>query len=184
MPETEKFTFRFYFSTLNKVLEKPRKFFSKLPQETGLKKSLAFLSVSSLFFAVACTVSGMCPNPFVTGSIFFINAIGMVFISAGLGYMAMTMIMGKNVTFARFFSIYAFSSGVTLLASWIPFFIWLTEPWKWWLIGTGLTKACGFSWKQACLVIGVSIVILVLFFRSLIPVIFYVRSFYLDSNSF
>ena len=184
MPETEKFTFRFYLSTLNQVLEKPRKFFSELPQESGFKKPLAFLSVSSLFFAVACTVSGMCQNPFLTGSIFLINAVGMVFISAGIGYITMTMIMGRNVTFGRFFSIYAFSAGVTLLASWIPFFIWLTEPWKWWLIGTGLTKACGFSWKQACLVIGISIVILVLFFKSMIPVIFYVRSFYFDSNNF
>ena len=176
MPETEKFTFRFYFSTLNKVLEQPRNFFSKLPQESGFKKPFGFLFVSSIFFTVAGIVSGMCPNPFVTGLIFFINAMGMVFISAGIGYMAMTMIMGRNVTFARFFSIYAFSSGVTLLASWIPLFVWLTEPWKWWLIGTGLTKACGFNWKQACLVIGVSIVILVLFFKSLIPVIFYIRS--------
>lgn len=171
MPETKKFTFRFYLLTLNKVLEQPRKFFSELPQESELKKPFGFLIVSSLFFAVAITVSGMCPNPFVIGSIFFINAIGMVFISAGIGYMAMTMIMGRNVTFVRFFSIYAFASGVTLLASWIPLFVWLTEPWKWWLIGIGLTKACGFSWKQAVLVIGISMVVLVLFFRSLIPLI-------------
>ena len=73
-------------------------------------------------------MSNLTPNPLVMGGVFFINAMGMTFIAASIGFMVMIAIMGRRVTFARFFSIYALSAGVTLLASWLPFFIWLTEP--------------------------------------------------------
>jgi hypothetical protein len=81
----------------------------------------------------------------------------------------MVMTMGRTVTFARFLGVYALSSGVTLLASWVPFFALLTEPWKWWLIGTGMTRRFGLRWQQALLIISLSIGILLLFFGSLSP---------------
>jgi hypothetical protein len=166
---TEKFTFSFYFHTLTKLLGQPRIFFSELPQGGGLIKPLGFLVVCDLFFAGASLVSNRPPNPVFWASIYFINAVAMALIAAGLGFMVMVMMMGKRVTFTRFFSIYAFSSGVTLLAAWLPYFIWLTEPWKWWLIGTGMVRACKFSRTQAVFVIGVSIGIMVLFFDLLYP---------------
>ena len=100
-----------------------------------------------------------------------VNAIGMVLIAAALGYLVMALTIGKQVSFTRFFSVYAFSSGVTLLASWIPFFIWITEPWKWWLIGTGMVKGCGFSLSQALVIIGVSISVMFLLFWSVLPLV-------------
>jgi len=57
------------------------------------------------------------------------------------------------------------------LASWIPLFVWLTEPWKWMLIIIGLVKGCGFRWVEAILVVAVSIFIVILLFWSLGPVI-------------
>ncbi len=113
----------------------------------------------------------MPPQPVILGGIFFINAMGMAFIAAGLGYMVMTMIMGKRVTFIRFFSIYALSSGVILLVSWLPFIFWITEPWKWWLIGTGMIKNCDFSLTQVFVIIGMSIATMVLFFWTVLPII-------------
>ena len=110
------------------------------------------------------------PNPVMMGGIFFINAVGMTVVAAGVGYLVMTVIMGTKVTFGRFFSIYALASGVTLLASWIPFFIWLTEPWKWWLIGTGLVKKCGFKLPQVLIIIGLSVGVMFLFFCSVLPI--------------
>jgi len=172
MPPTGNFSLGFYFQALTKMLGEPRRFFSELPRAMGLKRPLGFLFVSSLFFAGASLMSNRPPNPVIMGSIFFINAMGMVFIAAGIGYLVMFMIMGRQVTFTRFFSIYALSFGVTLLASWLPFFMWLTEPWKWWLIGTGMVKGCGFRKIQAAVVIGVTIVVLVLFFWALLPIIF------------
>jgi len=44
----------------------------------------------------------------------------MTLISATLGYMI--MIAGRSVIFGHLFCIYAFSSGVTRLASWMPLF--------------------------------------------------------------
>ena len=158
------FTFKYYFQTLTILIREPKKFFMGLQGEAGLKKPLGFLIVSSILFALAGILGNIYTNPFVMGSIFLVNALGMVFIAAGLGYIVMTLTIGKKVGFNTFFSIYAFSSGVTLLASWVPFFFWLTEPWKWWLIGTGMVKCCGFKTIQAVSVIGLSVGIIILFF--------------------
>lgn len=160
----------FYFQALAKVLGMPVTFFREL-QETGFKQSIGFLVVSSGFFAGASLLTRQFVQPVLSGGILFINAIGMTLIAAGLGYMLMSMFFGKKVTFSRLFAVYAFSAGVTLLASWIPLFIWLTEPWKWVLIGLGLTKSCDFRWHQTVVVIGGSIGIIVLFFKSLLPLI-------------
>jgi len=95
----------------------------------------------------------------------------MVFIMAGLGYLVMTLSIGRKVPFARLFSIYALCSGVTLLVAWVPFFVVFTEPWKWYLIGTGLTKACGVRLRETVLIITLSLAIWILFYWSLIPII-------------
>ena len=171
MENTEKFNFGFYFRVLTKIVREPGRFFSDLPADIGLKQPVGFLLASSLIYVVAGLARSMPSNPVLLGSILFINAVGMVFIAAGLGYMLMLMFMGKQVSFLFFFSVYAFSSGVILLASWLPFFVWLTEPWKWWLIGTGMTKALGFRWTQAVLIIVVSFAIIALFFWSVLPVV-------------
>ncbi len=168
--ETGQFSIGFYFQSLAKVLGEPGAFFREL-QDTGFKQPLGFLLVSSVFFAGARLLTRQFVQPLLSGGILFINAIGMVLIAAGLAYILMTLFFGKKVTFSRLFAVYAYASGVTLLASWIPLFIWLTEPWKWVLIGMGLTKSCGFRWNQTLGVIGGSIGIMVLFFKSLMPLI-------------
>ena len=171
MDSTQKFSFRFYFHVLSKMLGEPRSFFSELPVDIGFIKPLGFLIVSSIFFTGASVVSSMPSNPISLGSIFFINAVGMVLIASCLGYMVMVMFLGRAVTFKKFFSIYAFSSGITLLAAWIPFFIWITEPWKWWLIGTGMARACGFRSWQIIMIIGLSLAIMVLLFWTALPLV-------------
>jgi len=169
MGACDKFNFGFYFHALTRAVREPRRFFSDLPPDIGLKQPLGFLLVSCLFFTIASMARNMTSNP-VVGCILFINAVGMVFISAGLGYMLMVIFMRKKVPFSLFFNIYAFSSGVTLLASWVPFFVWLTEPWKWWLIGTGMVWSLGFKRSQALLIVGLSVILIVLFFWSAIVI--------------
>jgi hypothetical protein len=171
MHSTKNFSFRFYFHALSKMLGEPRSFFSELPVDLGFIKPLGFLIVSSIFFTGAGVVSGIPSNPIYLGSIFFINSVGMVLIASGLGYMVTVMIMGRAVTFKRLFSIYAFSSGITLLAAWIPFFIWFTEPWKWWLIGTGMARSCGFRSWQIIMIIGLSLGIMILLFWTALPLV-------------
>ena len=169
-----RFTFGFYFQTLTKMLSSPSRFFGELPGETGFRQPLGFLIISSLFFAGA-SLTTISENQILTGGILLVNAVVMPFVTAGISFMVITMSMGKRVTFARLFSVYAYATGVTLLASWIPLFVWLTEPWKWMLIIIGLVKGCGFRWIQAILVVAVSVFIMVLFFWSLGPVIVQMR---------
>ena len=172
MTQKKSSIFKFYFQSLTGVLGEPGTFFKKLPADIRLKQPVLFLIISGIFFSIASLLVTPSTSPFVTGSIFFINSVGMTFIAAGLGYMVMTMIIGKQVLFIKFFSIYAFSTGVILLASWVPTFFFITEPWKWWLIGTGLTKSCGLSWWHALLIIGISIIIMIIFFKSLSLLVF------------
>lgn len=172
MINENKFTIRFYFQTMTRVLGEPRKFFIEIPEDITLKTPICFLIISGIFFSIASLLADPSAGSLMTGGIFFINAVGMTLIAATLGYMVMTMLTGRRVSFAKLFSIYAFSSGVTLLASWIPTFFFITEPWKWWLIWTGLVKGCGFTWWQAFIIIGVSVGIIVLFFYSILPLIY------------
>ena len=167
----QRFSLGMYFQCLTRLLGQPRHFFSELDEKLGWKAPFGFLLVSSLFFAGASLIGSMPEKTFVFGSIFFLNALGMTLIAACAGYGVMTMIFGRRVPFVRFFSIYAFSSGVTLLAAWVPFFIWLTEPWKWWLIGIGLRRGLGFSWRQTLVIIGISVAVICLFFWSLLPIL-------------
>ncbi len=111
------------------------------------------------------------PKLAIIAGIFFINAIGMPLVAAGLGYMVMTLMMGRQVGFARFFSVYALSSGVTLLVSWVPFFLVFSEPWKWYLIASGMVGGFGFKWVQVLLIIGLSVGIWLLFFWTVLPLI-------------
>jgi hypothetical protein len=169
-----RFTFGFYFQALTKMLSSPSRFFGELPIETGFRQPLGFLILSSLFFAGA-SLATISENLMLMGGILLMNAIAMPFVTAGMGFMVMAMAMGKRVTFRKLFSVYAYATGVTLLASWIPLFVWLTEPWKWLLIIMGLVKGCGFNWIQAILVVAVSIFVVVLLFWSLIPVIDWIK---------
>jgi hypothetical protein len=160
----------FYFTTLTKSLSCPRHFFSQLPQDIGLKKSFAYLLISSIFFSAASVLTIPTVNPLICVSLYLTNAVGMTCIAAGLGFVVIFILKnGGHVGFHRIFSIYAISSGTTLLAAWIPYFLLFTEPWKWWLIGTGLTKTCRLSLIQTVLVIGLSIGMIVCAFRFIVP---------------
>lgn len=165
------FSIGFYFRSLAKVLGTPGAFFEESLNDAGFRQSVGFLLVSSAFFAVASLTTREFEAPLISGGILFVNAVGMTLIAAGLGYITMIMFWGQKVSFGRFLSVYAFASGVTLLASWIPLFVFITEPWKWLMIGIGLTKTCGLKWLHSFLIIVVSIGMIVLFFQSLWTVI-------------
>ncbi len=176
LTNNDRLTIGSYFQALTRILGSPAQFFGEFPGEVGFRQPFGFLIVSGLFYTGA-SLTCIHESPVIMAGILLVNAIAMPFILAGISYMVMTMSIGKRVTFARLFAVYAFATGVTLLASWIPLFIWLTEPWKWLLIGIGMVKGCGLNGKQAILIIGVSIFIVVLFFWSLAPVVTYIKGF-------
>lgn len=156
-----------YEYSLVRMLIDPRTFFKDLAGRKALSGSLVFAVLCSLLSAGASLLSGAYPNPLVMGMILFINAMGMIVISSGLGYMTMVILKGKKVSFSSMFSVYAFSSGVTLLFSWVTWFLWFTESWKWWLIYTGLKNTCGFTGKQAAVILVVSFAVQFFFLYSL-----------------
>ena len=168
---TGKFSMHFYVQAVFGILGHPRKFFSELPLTIGMKESLIFLMISAFFFCSASLVSIRIHSFYLIGAIYLLNAVGMVFIMAGLGYLVMILSIGKKVPFGRLFSVYALCSGVTLLVSWVPYFVVFTEPWKWYLTGAGMTKGCGLKIKESVLIIGLSLIIWILFYWSLTPII-------------
>ena len=174
MSKSEGFSIGFYFQALSGVVGAPRKFFSDLPDPVGLRRPLGILLASSLFFTVA-SFTCFRENHWVLSSIFLVNALLMPVIAAGIAFMLMLLIVGRRIPFKRFFAIYAFASGVTLLVSWIPFSSWLTEPWKWVLIGLGMVKGGGLTWRQTILILGGSLVLLILLFRAFFPVAAFLR---------
>jgi len=167
----DKFSMHFYVQAVFGILGRPRKFFSQLPLSIGMIPSLTFLVISALFFCAASLMNIRLHSIYLMGGIYLFNAVGMVFIMSALGYLVMILSTGIKVPFARLFSIYALCSGVTLLISWVPYFVVFTEPWKWYLIGTGLTKGCGLKLKEAVLMIVLSLSIWILLYQSLIPII-------------
>jgi len=136
-----------------------------------MTQALGFLFLSAVFFSIAGLMNTDLQNFLVVGGIYMFNAVGMVFILAGLAFAVMTLSIGKKVGFVRLFGIYALCSGVTLLVSWVPHLALLTEPWKWYLIGTGMTRGCGLKLKEALMIMAISLGIWYLFFRAIIAII-------------
>ena len=101
------------------------------------------LLTSSIMYSITRIVISRSEAPFFHIVILLANALGMVFIAAAIGYGLIAVVTGRLVPFKKLLPIYALSSGVTLLVAWLPYSLWFTEPWKWWLIGAGLTD--GFS---------------------------------------
>ena len=167
----DQFSIHFYVQAVFGIMGHPRKFFNRLPQSSGMTQALGFLILSALFFSTAGQLHTNLQNFLVVGGIRMFNAVGMVFILAGLGYVVMTLSIGKKVGFVRLFGIYALCSGVTLLVSWVPYLALLTEPWKWYLIGIGMTRGCGLMLKEALLIMAISLGIWYLFFRTIMAII-------------
>ena len=163
-----------YFQALTGMLSTPGKFFENLPEIVRPGFPLAFLLVSALFFAGA-GITCVGDNRLAMGAIYFINAVAMPFIMSGISYLIITMTMGSKVPFLQLFAVFSFAAGTTLLASWIPLFVWITEPWKWILTGIGMVKACKLGWIQSVLVMTVTIFMVMLIFWSLAPVIVLIR---------
>jgi len=166
-----KFSMPFYVQAVLGILGHPQKFFSELPPAMGMLPSLVYLVISALFFCAASMTSSRPHASYIMGGIYLFNAVGMVFIMAGLGYLVMALTIGRKVSFGRLFSIYALCSGVVLLVSWVPYLNVFTEPWKWYLVGAGLTKGCGMKPKEALLIILLSLAVWMLFFWALMPLL-------------
>lgn len=141
-----------------------------------VKKSLGFLTASCVVSTMAALATNDPINPLKEGAVYFLNGMGMAMVAAGFGFMIMTMFMKKKVPFAHFLSIYALAWGTTVLVAWIPWAVWMAEPWKWWLIGTGMTAGLGFKTRHAVALLVSSIVVMIIFFSTMLPAVNYLKA--------
>jgi hypothetical protein len=163
-----RFSAGFYFQSLTGLLGSPRSFFTRLRGQEGLRTPFLFLLFSALFHTGACLTYIMEHRVLMAGVI-LMNALVMPLAGAAGAFLTSRMLMGTRISFAGLFAVYAYAAGVTLLASWIPLFVWITEPWKWILVALGLVRFGGLTWPRALVVLTGSLVITFLFFGSLSP---------------
>jgi hypothetical protein len=95
----------------------------------------------------------------------------MVYLFSASAYLIMRLIIGKPIDFTELFAVYALASGLTLISSWIPVFSVLTEPWRCWVVWVGMTKGFGFKKIHAAIIVIVSHILVMLFFKGLMPLI-------------
>jgi hypothetical protein len=155
-----------YWDTLSQLIREPRRFFAR---EGGGLSPVAFLAVSSALSALAGISLGAQPGNLVMAAVLFVNAFGMTVLAAVLAYGVLVPLAGRGLTFRRLFDIYAHSAGVTLLVSWNPVLLVVTEPWKWWLVWTGMRVRGGLTRGQAATVLVLSLGLILLLFWTLVP---------------
>jgi len=169
-----RFSAGLYFQSLTGLLGSPRSFFTHLRGQAGLRTPFLFLLFSALFHTGAC-MTYVAESRVLMAGILLLNALVMPMASVGGGFLVVRMFLGRGISFGTLYAVYAYASGVTLLASWIPLFAWITEPWKWILIGLGLVRFAGLTRARALLVLAGSLLITALFFGSLAPALQAIR---------
>ena len=151
---------QFYAYAIVQLLIEPGQFFMELSGKITVKTTVGFMLLSSLFYAVASLLTGAYAQPmWIMSLVFFTNAMGMVLLSAVIGYVTMVLMVGKKAPFSGVLGIYAFSAGITLFLSWLPFMLWFTEPWRWWLVYTGFKNSCKLTGKKSFWIVGLSLVL-------------------------
>jgi hypothetical protein len=161
---------RAYWGTLSMLIRDPRRFFAEEEAAgNGRLSPAAFLAVSSALSALAGICLGGQSGRLVMAAVLFVNAFGMTLLAAALAYTVMVPLAGPRMAFRRLFGIYAHSAGVTLLVSWNPVLLIFTEPWKWWLVWTGMRARGGLSRLQAAVVLVLSLGLILLLFWTLVP---------------
>ena len=171
----EKLTMVSYFQALTRILVCPGNFFKELSHEADFIRPLGCLLISGLFFIGASAIQ-ITENVISMTGILFLNAVFMPVITAWVSYVIIRLYRVKGVSFAGILSVYAYSTSITLMISWIPLFFLITEPWKWTLVFLGLTKGCGLRTIEAVIVIGITVFILISFFWSLGLLISYAKA--------
>jgi hypothetical protein len=161
----------FYIDTLTALLIRPSRFFATAFQEVSAIQSLIVLTLSSIFFAATGTLIRPESASLTTGLILFVNAVGMAVLGSAAGYLAIAATGPRRYAFGQLFSIFSLSSGAVLLIAWVPLAFFITEPWKWWLIGTGMVNGLGMSKTRAAITMLFTFAAMVLLVYAVLPMV-------------
>ncbi|PIE69430.1 MAG: hypothetical protein CSA21_02010 [Deltaproteobacteria bacterium] len=165
-----------YFQTIAALITSPRMFFSGLPQHTGYKQALVFLSMSGLFWA-SLRYTYFSDHSLFQAFTLAANAMGMPCILAAFTFMIMGLFFGRLASYKQITIIYAYATGVTMLISWLPTLEIFTEPWRFFLVAVGLVRWCAFRWIQAITAVVLGVVIMLVMLASMSPVLVYLRQY-------
>ena len=158
--------------SLVQLLIEPGQFFMDITRVTSWKKAAGFLVLGSVFYALASLlIENSGQIPWLMGGIFFFNALGSALIACLIAHGIVRVIRRQRTPFMLFFMIHAFAWGITLFLSWLPFLLWLTEPWKWGLVYLGYRNGCGFGRKTALAVMVGTLAIQFSLFYWVMPIV-------------
>lgn len=165
-------TFQYYGYGLIQILIEPKRFFTELPENASMVKSSGFLILCGLFYTGARILTGNHGDPVRTWALLFFSSVGMAFVSTCVSYMIMMISIGRKTGFVIIFSVHAFSASIILLISWVSFFFWVAEIWKWWLVYTGFRNAGRLSGASAGLILFMTMAVHSFLFFYFFPVFF------------
>lgn len=157
--------------SLIQLVTSPGRFFENRRQGLNPYASGSFLVISALLFTVATLVYHQNQANWISGAILMGNAVGMVLILSFVSYIVMVLSVGKKTGFQQVFSVYAYASGASLAAAWVPHLLMFTELWRWSLVGIGLTRGCGLKRMASGWVIVCSIIVMTILLRSILPLL-------------
>lgn len=133
-----KLILRQFFNTCAALILHPKKFYEELSEGKDFFSPLIFLLTVSLVFTALSTLFAERQHT-LFALIFFINAFGTPFITAGFLYVITLVICRHTFTFRTLFVITAYAK-ITLLIAWIPGVLTVTEIFSFYLIGLGMVK--------------------------------------------
>lgn len=142
-----------YVDTMIALLTRPGFFFAKRFDQVTTAQALGILTISGLFSAASGSLLHPGSASLTAGLILFLNALGMVAMGTAIGYLALLATTGRQYSFAHLLNVFSLCSGAVLLIAWVPSAFFLTEPWKWWLIGTGMVKGLGMTKFRAAIIV-------------------------------
>ncbi len=160
----------FYVDTVVALLTRPSRFYATRFREVTTLQALTVLTISGIFFATTGALLNPGSGALTVGLILFANALGMVVVGSMACYLALATTARHQFAFSRLFTLFSLSSGAVLLIAWVPSAFFFTEPWKWWLIGTGMVNGLGMSKARAAITLLVTFTAMVILVYALLPI--------------
>jgi hypothetical protein len=142
-----------YTRTLVELLLHPGIFFDGRFNAVSTWQASGVLFVAALFSSFCLALIGSSGAPLVTGTIGFINGIGMAAVGCTVGYLAVYIVMGSRPCLSRLWAVFALCSGTVLLIAWVPAAFLFTEPWRWTLVGIGMVRGLKINRIRAAMIV-------------------------------
>ena len=147
------FSLAAYTRTLADLVVCPGAFFTERFNTVSVWHASGVLFLSALFSAMCLAMLSSQSAPLLTGMIGFVNGIFMTAVGCAIGYLVCLLIVGNRPSLSRLWALYSLSSGAVLLIAWVPSAFFLTEPWRWVLIGMGMVRGLKINRSRAVFIV-------------------------------